>query len=364
VADFIQRTETALDQSVGTKVICGGFSRKWYDEEVKELVKQRRSAHRRFNETGDESYWKTFQKLRRDCKKAICEKKRLQWNGYLDDLDGARKNNHQLMWSLMKRLVPSNNKVSISPILNSCGVLACSEEEIVEAWTDHQKDLATPRVETWHDKEFGADIKEDLEGLGDEAPTEECFDKDFTEEDMKEVVLDYHKASTEDGTRNPMYKCGGQTMREQLVKLVNYLKEREQTPANWSRATAVQLYKKGDPADPDNYRGISLISCLGKIYTSLWARRITKYMESQLTENQGGFRPRRSTEDQALLFREILQRRLNAKVGSYVYFIDFRKAFDTVWHDGLWHRLLQEGIQGKPWRIIREIYGKSYTQAH
>jgi hypothetical protein len=363
VADFIQRTESALERSVGTKVICRGFSRKWYDDEVKELVKKRRGAYRRFRETGSEADSAAYRELRRDCQRAIREKKKQQWCEYLDDLGGARKDNHKLMWSLMKRLVPSNKKVSISPILNSNGVIVSSEEEIIGAWGDHQRTLATPTVEDWHDEEFSALLQQDLEGMN-EAPTRECFSKDFTEEEIKEVVeaTGYHKSAADDGTKNPMYKCGGQPMREQLGKLFNYLKELELTPANWSRATAVQLYKKGDPADPNNYRGISLISCLGKIYTSLWARRLTKYMESRITENQGGFRPRRSTEDQALLLREILQRRLNAKVPSYLYFVDFRKAFDTVWHDGLWFRLAQEGITGKPWRIIREIYGKSYTQ--
>ena len=41
---------------------------------------------------------------------------------------------------------------------------------------------------------------------------------------------------------------------------------------------------------------------------------------------------------------------------TFLFFIDFRKAFDTVWHDGLWHRLWESGIQSKPWRILRQLY--------
>jgi hypothetical protein len=54
--------------------------------------------------------------------------------------------------------------------------------------------------------------------------------------------------------------------------------------------------------DPGNYRGINiaLISCLGKLYLSLWARRLSSHAEDRLRDEEGGFRTRRSTVDQAL----------------------------------------------------------------
>ena len=50
VKDFIERHNQALEQSVGSKIICRKFSRKWYDEEVRELVKQRREAYAKLKE--------------------------------------------------------------------------------------------------------------------------------------------------------------------------------------------------------------------------------------------------------------------------------------------------------------------------
>ena len=46
----------------------------------------------------------------------------------------------------------------------------------------------------------------------------------------------------------------------------------------------------------------------------------------------------------------------------YLCFIDFRKAFDTVWHDGLWRRLWDSGVKGKAWRIIRALYSNIHAQ--
>ena len=145
-------------------------------------------------------------------------------------------------------------------------------------------------------------------------------------------------------------------MVELLVKLFNFLKLKEMTPANWSRFVVVNLYKDGDRTNPSNYRGIALISCLWKLYLSLWDKRITNRMESHLSEEQGGFRPGRSFVDQALTLREAFLHRHRQGVPTYLYFVDFKKAFDTVWLGGLRARLHDEGIRGKALRIIMHLY--------
>ena len=44
---------------------------------------------------------------------------------------------------------------------------------------------------------------------------------------------------------------------------------------------------------------------------------------------------------------------------AYCCFIDLKKAFPSVWRNGLWKRLWDEGVRGKMWRIIRNIYEKT-----
>jgi hypothetical protein len=90
--------------------------------------------------------------------------------------------------------------------------------------------------------------------------------------------------------------------------------------------------------DPGKYRGIALISCLGKLYLdlSLWTRRLSSHAEDRLRDEQGGFRRWRSTVDQCLNLSEAVIRRRRQKKKSYLCFVDFRKA---VWHDGLYKTL-------------------------
>ena len=66
--------------------------------------------------------------------------------------------------------------------------------------------------------------------------------------------------------------------------------------------------------------------------------------------------------DQCVTLHEALLRRQKAGASTYCCFIDFRKAFDTIWSDGLWKRLWDEGIKGKAWRVIRALYASMRAQ--
>jgi hypothetical protein len=238
--------------------------------------------------------------------------------------------------------------------------LAKTEEQILDAWGDHQESLGTPKAHALEDSAFGDRVLKhvrEAEKLSRSMPDAEV-DRPFTIEEITEGVdkLEYHKAGTADGTVNTMFKCGGAEMAKHLLYLFNWLREKESLPAEWQRSMVVNLFKEGDKADPGNYRGIALISCLGKLYLSLWATRIAKHADHRLGERQGGFRSGRSTVDQALILHETLLRRKRAGKSTFLCFVDFRKAFDTVWYEGLWKRMWDTGIRGKAWRVTRNLY--------
>ena len=75
-----------------------------------------------------------------------------------------------------------------------------------------------------------------------------------------------------------------------------------------------------------------------------------------MSEEQGGFRPGRWTIDQVFSLHEVLLRRRNGGESTFLYFVDFKKAFDTVWHDGLWHALHTSGIKGRPLKVLQSLY--------
>ena len=131
----------------------------------------------------------------------------------------------------------------------------------------------------------------------------------------------------------------------------------EKVPIDWMQGVVVPLHKDGDDRDPMNYRGITLLSIVGKVYNRVLGNRLMSFAERGsrgIVEEQGGFRPERGTEDQIFILTELLRARTDRT--TFTAFIDVRKAYDTVWRNGLWKRLWDEGVRGKMWRVVKAMY--------
>ena len=118
-------------------------------------------------------------------------------------------------------------------------------------------------------------------------------------------------------------------------------------PDSWSKAFIVPLLKKGDKNNPNNSRGISIVSCFGKLFTSILNNRILAWERDHniLTDVQFGFRSGLSTVDAIFVFQSIINRILCKNKRLYCCFVDYQKAFDSVDRTKLWKKLFNSGIQ-------------------
>lgn len=127
-------------------------------------------------------------------------------------------------------------------------------------------------------------------------------------------------------------------------------------PEEWLIGIIRPIYKnKGDPSNPENYRPITLLSCLGKVFTNILGTRIEHFADdiSLIKESQAGFRKGFSTLDNILVLQFLTHTLINSKKKLFCAFVDFKQAFDTVWRDGLWYKLLKSGINGKCFTYIK-----------
>ena len=76
-------------------------------------------------------------------------------------------------------------------------------------------------------------------------------------------------------------------------------------------------------------------------------------------KGQAWFRRKRSCIDNVYTLNEIVQGRLREGKKTYAFFLDVKKAYDTVWRDGLWVKLWGLGVRGKMWRVIKRMYEAS-----
>ena len=143
------------------------------------------------------------------------------------------------------------------------------------------------------------------------------------------------------------------------LKFFNIILESGHIPSKWSEGIIIPIYKnKGESKDPKNYRPITLLSCTSKLFTSILNARLNTFLEENdiLNENQAGFRKDYATTDHIFTLKSIIEILRHLKRKIFCIFVDFSSAFDSVWRVGLWKKLLNQGIQGKFFRLIKNMY--------
>ena len=110
--------------------------------------------------------------------------------------------------------------------------------------------------------------------------------------------------------------------------------------------------------DPSNYRGISVCSCLGKLFTLVYNERLLKFLEEKniLSYNQIGFRRKYRTADHIFVLNTILNSYFSKGKKVYACFVDFSKAYDSVWRTGLLYKLILNGLNPTFIHLIQSMY--------
>ena len=104
-----------------------------------------------------------------------------------------------------------------------------------------------------------------------------------------------------------------------------------------------------------------MLSVVGKVFCKILNNRLVQCLDKEgaLHEEQAGFRINRSCMDNVYTLNEIVQGRLREDKKTYSFFLDIQKAYDSVWHDGLWYKLWDMGVKGKMWHVFKKMYESS-----
>ena len=141
------------------------------------------------------------------------------------------------------------------------------------------------------------------------------------------------------------------------IKLFNKVLDTGEIPDDWLTGMIIPIYKnKGSKEDANNYRGITLLSCVGKLFTAILNQRLTEFCDNNLIlkEIQAGFRKGYSTSDNIYVFKNILDLFRFKKKKLFCCFVDYKKAFDSIWREALWYKLTRLSIQGKILNVIKK----------
>jgi hypothetical protein len=162
-----------------------------------------------------------------------------------------------------------------------------------------------------------------------------------------------------DTITNEMLKEAQIYLNPLFLKLCNAIFIAGIYPEKWSDDYITPIFKSDNSRLPQNYRGITITSCIGKLFNIILNNRLDKFLleHNIIHETQIGFSKNSRTSDHLFVLKCLVGKYINSG-GKRLYacFVDFHKAFDTVIHSGIKCKLLQCGISGLFYNILCSMY--------
>ena len=168
--------------------------------------------------------------------------------------------------------------------------------------------------------------------------------------------LKNNKAADTMGLCSEHLKLGGAAVVEFITSFLNCLIRSKTVTAVLKEGILTPVYKKGDPSNPGNYRGITVTPVLLKVLEHVLNRRHNKILEETQSRLQKGFTQGCSSLNAAVILTECILESKNTKQDLLLTTLDTQKAFDVVDHNSLLRKLYLDGITGDDWLLLRDMY--------
>ena len=164
------------------------------------------------------------------------------------------------------------------------------------------------------------------------------------------------KAAGNNGLLPDIVKCCGGPLLDFVVSLFGTVWREKQVPVEWRDATLVPVPKREDLSLCDNWRGISLLDVMGKLFARIINDRLQVVVEDSVTDSQCGFRAGRGCVDLIFCVRQFVEKTIEHRSKIFLLFVDLRKAYDSVPWQALWCVLWKYGVPGCLVDLVRSFH--------
>jgi hypothetical protein len=292
-------------------------------------------------------------------------KERSFYKQQLLNLDEISTNNPNEFWNKVNSIGPRVN-FRLPQSVNINGTLTSDKEIVSEEWRTQFSNLYKKDA-VFQDPRVLNDVLEEKLTLENNMINDDHIDNEinsiFT---VDEVVKFTHtlKRNKSPGIDNiPNEILGHNSVQNCLVSLFNFCFDNSLVPTDWLNANISPIPKSAmkDPYTPINYRGIALLSCVGKLYTTILNARITTFCDTNeiLSDCQNGFRKNRSCQDHVFALTSIINNNRKEKKDTFCCFIDFQKFFDFIDRNLLLFKVAKIGIVGKMYWAVKSLFNNT-----
>lgn len=318
----------------------------WFDNECKMLKKDKYDKLHTFHKTGSQNDLAKYLKLKKNFKN-LCRMKKVKYNEKKaeDLIEKFTTSDSKGFWGEMKLLLRKK------PFMNSTNQIQPYQ------WFEYFKNLLGGNENETRTNCFNENTT---------TPNNGKVNNDFLNEPItyQEIIagirnLKRDKAGGCDGIKAEFYKVNNPILVNFIQQIFNNVFESGVYPEAWSKCMIVPLYKKGDPTDVSNYRGISLLNIMSKIFSFILNERLKRWCEDNdlIPEEQAGFRKGYSTVDNIFSLNALVQKYISKPKGRfYALFVDFKVCFDSIDREKLWYVLNKDGCNGKMLNILKSMY--------
>ena len=312
----------------------------WWDVECEQAKRSKHYLLRNFRQTNTRDSLEEYLSQKKRFKKIVKRKKVNLKLINKQTLINSRNNPKQFWNKIKENKIITNNTSKIEP----------------NAWFEYFKQLLCPQQENEYINE---NLLVNITQNNDPAD----LNRIITEDEVRQSIAHLHnnKSPGPDGLPAEFFKCTVDLTVPYLTTVFNSIFTTGNIPDSWGKSIICPLLKKGSIYDPNNFRGISLINTVCKIFSNILVARLDKWTDkfNVIHESQAGFRRKYSTIDNIFSLHALVQKYLSKKRGRfYCLFIDFKKAFDSIKHDKLWDALERKGIRGHFLNVWKSLYSK------
>ena len=257
---------------------------------------------------------------------------------------------------------------------SSCPVFGHTNQPSCEKLADYFETLSNPFHCDYFDMSYEADaanyinsfhIKDPTnDGLSEESRLElDVINSLFSKLEIEDAIdcLKNNKSPGADNIPAEFIKCSKDILSEPITEVLNYIIEKRDFPQCWAEGVRSTIYKGGNSILPENYRGITILPILEKVFEIAVYRRLSFVNEAfcKVDEHNGGFLNGRRTSDNLFIITGLAQRQLLLGNTLYLCFIDFSKAFDLINRNILFYKIMKSGWHGKVIETLRSLYQKT-----
>ena len=315
---------------------------RWWNEEVKSAVQKKKVLYKRLLDTGNVEARQRYNEAKLEARKLVRKAKNDEWVQFEKELEKDAKGNQPRFWARVNG--NRMTKESMTRINGKNGQVLSEGAEVIGRWKEHFEELFHEVREPLSDTQCSEAMQEDDMGI------------------MKEEVrngvkrLKMRKAPGICGILPEMLKAGGEVVIEWMADVFNLVWRVGVAPGDWKNAVVVPVHKKGSRLECANYRGISLMSIVGKVFARVLNERVKMATVDKVMDEQGGFRTGRGCNDQIFAVKQIVEKTIEKDRKTYMAFVDLEKAYDNVSREKLWKVLYAYGVKGRLLRAIQALY--------